>query len=189
MTRRRPSVMAQHTIATALPTRLAALAALGLLLTACGNEPTEVGAPASGSDESSPSAPDQDAPSAEEEGTESPQEAPGDSTTELTIERSLSDEGGLSPESGFEAGVWTLTCAPEGGDHPAPEAACTEIEEVGTDPFLLDTTDMMCTMQIGGPEVVRVTGHIGGTEIDTEFNKRNGCEIDRFASVEAVIAP
>lgn len=189
MTRRRPSVMAQHTIATALPTRLAALAALGLLLTACGNEPTEVGAPAPGSEESSPSAPDQDAHSAEE-GTESPQDAPdGDSTTELTIERSLGDEGGLSPESGFEEGVWTLTCSPEGGDHPDPAAACTEIEEVGTDPFLLDTTDMMCTMQIGGPEVVRVTGHIGGTEIDTEFNKQNGCEIDRFADVEAVINP
>ncbi|MDT0331003.1 SSI family serine proteinase inhibitor [Nocardiopsis lambiniae] len=183
--------MAQHTIATALPTRLAALAALGLLLTACGNEPTEVGAPAPGSDESSPSAPDQDAPSEEGDGTE-PQEnepADGSSDIELTIERSLGDEDGLTPESGFEEGVWTLTCAPESGDHPDPEAACAEIEEVGTDPFLLDTSTMTCTMQIGGPEVVRVTGHIEDTEIDTEFNKRNGCEIDRFSEVEAVINP
>lgn len=176
--------MAQHTFATALPARLAALAALGLLLTACGNEPTEVGSP------SAPSAPDQDAPSAEEEGNESPRESPdGGSGTELTIERSLDEEEGLAPESGFEEGTWTLTCAPAGGDHPDPEAACAEIEEVGTEPFLLDTSDMMCTMQIGGPEVVRVTGRIDGTEIDTEFNKRNGCEIERFAEVEEVIAP
>ncbi len=181
--------MAQHTFATALPTRLAALAALGLLLTACGNEPTEVGAPAPGSDESSSSAPDRDAPSAEE-GTQSPGEAPGGgSTTELTIERSLDDDGGPTPESGFEEGTWTLTCDPAGGDHPDPEAACDRIGEVGTEPFLLDTTDMMCTMQVGGPEVVRVTGRIGDTEIDTEFNKRNGCEIERFAEAGAVITP
>ncbi|CAL9492220.1 subtilase-type protease inhibitor [Nocardiopsis dassonvillei] len=182
--------MAQHTFATALPTRLAALAALGLLLTACGNEPTEVGTPATGSDESSPSAPDQDAPSDGGDGTDAPQEAPGEgSSTELTIERSLGDDEGPTPQSGFEEGTWTLTCAPAGGDHPDPESACAEIEEVGTEPFLLDTSDMMCTMQIGGPEVVRVTGSIDGTEIDTEFNKRNGCEIERFAEVEEVIAP
>ena len=181
--------MAQHTIVTALPTRLAALAALGLFLTACGNEPVEVGALASGSDETSPFAPDRESPSAGEEATGSPADSSGSPTTELTIERSLDDEGGLSPESGFEAGVWTLTCAPDGGDHPSPETACTAIEEVGTDPFLLDTAGMMCTMQIGGPEVVRVTGHIGDTGIDTEFNKRNGCEIDRFVDVAAVISP
>ncbi|WP_049572921.1 SSI family serine proteinase inhibitor [Nocardiopsis sp. SBT366] len=158
--------MRKHTFATALPTRLAALAALGLLITACGNEPTEVNAPA----------PDQTAPDETAE-------------VELVIERSLSEEDALTPEEGFEEGEWTLTCAPAGGDHPDPEAACAEIADVGTEPFTLDTSDSMCTMQIGGPEVVRVTGHVNGTDIDTEFNKRDGCEIERFEEVHTVLNP
>ncbi|NYH52627.1 MULTISPECIES: SSI family serine proteinase inhibitor [Nocardiopsis] len=180
--------MAQHTFATALPTRLAALAALGLLITACGNEPAEVNAPAPQSDETtSPSDP-------AETSSGEPSEAPssgeaGDAEVRLTIERSLSGDEALTPAEGYEEGVWTLTCAPVGGDHPAPEEACAQIEEVGVDPFVLDTSDMTCTMQVGGPEVAHVTGHIGETTIDTEFNKRNGCEIERFETVEKVLNP
>ena len=176
--------MSQHTFATALPARLAALAALGLLITACGNEPAEVNAPAPGSDQSTdPSSPDESAPDTDEEGQG------GDAGVELTIERALDDDESLSPEAGYEEGTWTLTCAPAGGDHPDPEAACAQIEEVGAEPFVLDTDDMMCTMIMGGPEVVHVTGHVEDTEIDTEFNKVGGCEVDRFESVETVLNP
>jgi hypothetical protein len=173
--------MAQHTFATALPVRLAALAALGLLLTACGNEPAEVNAPESAPDDASPSA--SPSPSPGESGG-------GEAETSLTIERTLSGDEGLEPAEGYEEGVWTLTCSPAGGDHPDPEAACAEIEEAGTGPFSSgDTSDMMCTMQVGGPEVVHVTGHVGGTEVDTEFNKRNGCEIERFETLSTVLNP
>lgn len=176
--------MRMHTFATALPTRLAALAALGLLITACGNEPAEVDAPAPGAE-----APEE----TETDGTEEEEDAEdtdgGDAAVELVIETSVSGEDGLPVQEGFEEGTWTLTCAPAGGDHPDPEAACAAIDEIGTEPFTMDTSDMACTMQIGGPEEARVTGHIEDTEIDTEFNKRNGCEIERFGDVEAVIAP
>ena len=175
--------MRTHTFATALPTRLAALAALGLLITACGNEPAEVDAPAPGAE-----APEE----TETDGTEEEEDAEdtdgGDAAVELVIETSVSGEDGLPVQEGFEEGTWTLTCAPAGGDHPDPEAACAAIDEIGTEPFTMDTSDMACTMQIGGPEEARVTGHIEDTEIDTEFNKRNGCEIARFGDVETVIA-
>jgi hypothetical protein len=177
--------MAQHSFATALPVRLAALAALGLLLTACGNEPAEVNAPESAPDGTSPSASPSDAasPSPGESGG-------GEAETSITIERTLSGDEGLEPAEGYEEGVWTLTCSPAGGDHPDPEAACAEIEDVGTGPFSSgDTSDTMCTMQVGGPEVVHVTGHVGGTEVDTEFNKRNGCEIERFETLSTVLTP
>ncbi|QUX29121.1 proteinase inhibitor I4 serpin [Nocardiopsis akebiae] len=175
--------MAQHTFATALPVRLAALAALGLLLTACGNEPAEVNAPESAPDDTSSSASDAASPSPGENGG-------GEAETSLTIERTLSGDEGLEPAEGYEEGVWTLTCSPAGGDHPDPEAACAEIEAVGTGPFSSgDTSDTMCTMQVGGPEVVHVTGHVGGTEVDTEFNKRNGCEIERFETLSTVLNP
>ncbi len=176
--------MRMHTFATALPTRLAALAALGLLITACGNESAEVDAPAPGAE-----APEE----TETDGTEEEEDAEdtdgGDAAVELVIETSVSGGDGLPVQEGFEEGTWTLTCAPAGGDHPDPEAACAAIDEIGTEPFTMDTSDMACTMQIGGPEEARVTGHIEDTEIDTEFNKRNGCEIERFGDVEAVIAP
>ncbi|WP_026117954.1 SSI family serine proteinase inhibitor [Nocardiopsis alkaliphila] len=173
--------MRMHTFATALPTRLAALAALGLLITACGNEPAEVDVPAPGAD--APEETDTDTTNEDTEGTD------GDAAVELVIETSVSNEDGLTAEEGFEEGTWTLTCAPVGGDHPDPEAACAEIDEVGGEPFVMDTTDMMCTMEVGGPEEARVTGHVEDTEVDTEFNKRNGCEIDRFSQVETVINP
>ncbi|MFD3688354.1 SSI family serine proteinase inhibitor [Nocardiopsis sp. NPDC058631] len=182
--------MSLHTLATALPARLAALAALGLLITACGNEPAEVNAPAPESDQSTdPSSPDESAPDTDEEGQGDDGSADGDAGVELTIERALDDDESLSPEAGYEEGTWTLTCAPAGGDHPDPEAACAQIEEVGAEPFVLDTDDMMCTMIMGGPEVVHVTGHVEDTEIDTEFNKVGGCEVDRFESVETVLNP
>lgn len=199
MGRVRPKHMRKHTFVTALPTRLAALAALGLLITACGNESSEVGSPAPETDESAPapetdkSTPipegeeDESTPAPEEEDDEASEET--DADVELTIERTVSGEDGLAPESGFEEGTWTLTCSPADGDHPDPEAACAEIEEVGTEPFVMDTTDRVCTMQIGGPEEAHVTGHVYETEIDTEFNKRNGCEINRFGQVHTVLNP
>ncbi|MFI6579110.1 SSI family serine proteinase inhibitor [Nocardiopsis sp. NPDC050513] len=185
--------MAQYPSVTALPTRLAALAALGLLLiTACGNEPDETSTVAP--DASSPSEPSTPGDASPEESPDgqtgsSDQESGEEAAVSLVIERTLGEDQSLSPEPGYEEGTWTLTCSPVGGDHPDPESACAEIEEVGTEPFLLDTTDMMCTMQMGGPEVVDVTGHIDGTEIDTEFNKVGGCEIDRFETVSTVITP
>ncbi|WP_017610976.1 SSI family serine proteinase inhibitor [Nocardiopsis xinjiangensis] len=174
--------MRMHTIATALPTRLAALAALGLLLTACGNESSEVSTPAPDEDGESTTAPD-------ENGDGADGEASGDAGVELTIERSLSDDESLEPAEGFEEGTYTLTCAPTGGDHPDPETACEQIEEVGEEPFTLDTSDMACTMQVGGPEQAHVTGQVHGTEIDTEFNQRNGCEIERFEELDTVLNP
>ena len=173
--------MRKHTFVTALPTRLAALAALGLLITACGNESSEVGTPVPESET------DESTPAPEGEDDEASEET--DADVELTIERTVSGEDGLTAESGFEEGTWTLTCSPAGGDHPDPEAACAEIEEIGTEPFVMDTTDMACTMQIGGPEEAHVTGHVNETEVDTEFNKRNGCEIDRFDQVNTVLNP
>ncbi|MGW9558051.1 SSI family serine proteinase inhibitor [Nocardiopsis sp. NPDC055551] len=183
--------MRMHTFATALPTRLAALAALGLLITACGNEPAEVEAPAPGAEAPEETETETDEDDEDAEDSENSEDAEdtdgGDAAVELVIETSVSGEDGMPVQEGFEEGTWTLTCAPVGGDHPDPEAACAAIDEIGTEPFTMDTSDMACTMQIGGPEEARVTGHVEDTEIDTEFNKRNGCEIERFGDVEAVI--
>ncbi len=110
--------------------------------------------------------------------------------TELTIE--LSSNGADDSEAGledFEPGTWTLTCSPDGGDHPDPEAACADLEEVGPNGFDEVPDDQMCTHIYGGPQTAQVTGHLAGTEVDTEFSRADGCEIDRFDSMGTVLTP
>ncbi|WP_046469226.1 SSI family serine proteinase inhibitor [Allosalinactinospora lopnorensis] len=177
--------MRKHISATALP-RLATIAAIGFLVAGCGG----------GADEGAP--PEDDAPATESPEGQDRDETPGgegDSDgaapeTELTIELSLDEEAGAgeTPE-GFEEGTWTLTCSPAGGDHPDPEAACADLEEAGEEAFEEIPDDQVCTEIYGGPETARVSGHVGGTEVDTEFNKSGGCEIDRYKEMGAVLEP
>ncbi|WP_017556485.1 SSI family serine proteinase inhibitor [Nocardiopsis baichengensis] len=152
--------MRTHTLAAAL-VRSGALAAVLGTAAACGG--TTVTAPEDGPD--TPSAP----------------------TTELSIEITYADdppaEGDTDPKS------WTLTCGPAGGDHPDPEAACADLEEVGAEGFEEVPEDQACTFQMGGPEVAEVSGHVGETEVSTEFDKSGGCEIDRYEDMGAVLAP
>ncbi|MBB4935561.1 hypothetical protein F4561_006455 [Lipingzhangella halophila] len=164
-----------HIPLTALP-RLAAVAAAGVLVAGCGGgtqqaAPAENETPADGQSSGSP------------DGREPPE-------TELTIELSLAEAGDreLASED-FEAGTWTLTCAPAGGDHPAPEAACADLEDVGVEAFDEAPGDQMCTHIYGGPETAEVSGHVAGTEVDTEFTRENGCEIDRYDTMGAVLNP
>ncbi|MFC3999887.1 SSI family serine proteinase inhibitor [Nocardiopsis sediminis] len=152
--------------------RLASLAALGFLAAGCGGGGTAVSTPE-----------DEPAPAPE---------------TELTITVSTEEDGAASdapsdaPSSSPSDGAaeeWTLTCSPAGGDHPDPETACADLEEAGAEPFAEVSADQMCTHIFGGPEVATVSGHVGDTEIDTEFSKSGGCEIARYEDMGAVLTP
>lgn len=150
--------MRNHTLTTALP-RLALAAALGLLISGCGGETTRVNV--------------EDHPGGSA-GGQRPE-------TELTIELAVSPENGEPAGlDGFSPGAWTLTCSPAGGDHPDPEAACAALADAGADVFAPVPADRPCTMIYGGPETATVTGHIEQTPVDAEFNRVNGCEIDRW---------
>ncbi|MFW5415456.1 hypothetical protein J0910_02180 [Nocardiopsis sp. CNT-189] len=152
--------------ATALA-RSSALAAVLLAAAACGGGSTEVAAPAD-----DPSTVPSESPSPE---------------TELSIEIDYRDGSGAGETP--EPKSWTLTCSPAGGDHPDPEAACAALEEVGAEGFEEVPEDSMCTHIMGGPETARVTGHLGDTDIDTEFDKAGGCELERYEEMGAVLAP
>ncbi|TDQ52313.1 SSI family serine proteinase inhibitor [Actinorugispora endophytica] len=159
--------MRNHIPTTAL-VRLTLLAAMGLLIAGCGGGTT------GGDVEERPSSP-----------------ATGDGArTELTIERAVDSESDTPTGlEGFSPGTWTLACSPAGGDHPAPEAACAALEEAGDEPFAPVPDDQACTMVYGGPEVVTITGHIDQTEVNAEFNRSNGCEINRWESLSPVLNP
>ncbi|WP_344107908.1 SSI family serine proteinase inhibitor [Nocardiopsis rhodophaea] len=147
--------------------RLAPLAAVGVLVAGCGGDATPV-----------TPAPD----------TETENGAEG-AATELTIKINYDEGSELAPEDA-EPKEWTLTCSPAGGDHPAPEQACADLEKAGG-PKAFDEVpeDQMCTHIYGGPEIAAVTGHVDDTEIDTEFNKSGGCEITRYENMGSVLEP
>ena len=94
----------------------------------------------------------------------------------------------------------TLTCDWAGGTssgtHPQAEQACadllTAIRAGGA--FAPVAPDAMCTQQYGGDAVVEVTGAVlaaDGAPVDVAatFTLTDGCQIDRFAAMGAVLAP
>ncbi|HXV95564.1 MAG TPA: SSI family serine proteinase inhibitor [Gaiellaceae bacterium] len=111
-------------------------------------------------------------------GGDSTEARPGPAT-EVTI--TFRPEG-LDGES-VEA---TLTCEPAGGTHPSPEKACTAL---AADPAALEPVapDTACTMIFGGPEQATVVGVVNGEQVDAAFERSNGCELDRWDRMAAVL--
>ncbi|MBB5998873.1 SSI family serine proteinase inhibitor [Streptomonospora salina] len=167
-----------------MPTAATALLALGLGLAAAG---------CGGEDVTTPASPPTDtAPSGSGTGGPPPE-------TELTVRITADPEGGPSGEatpspipspSPDEPRTWRLTCEPAGGDHPAPDDACADLAEAGgADAFDDVPENSPCTFIYGGPQVARVEGHVGDTPIDTEITRADGCELQRYDDLGAVLAP
>lgn len=80
----------------------------------------------------------------------------------------------------------TLTCEPTTGTHPEPEAACAAL---AADPTALDPVpaDSACTMIFGGPEQATVVGVVNGEQVDAAFERSNGCELDRWDRMAALL--
>ena len=83
----------------------------------------------------------------------------------------------------------TLTCEPAGGDVADPDAACAALASAWPAAFQPVPKDRACTMVFGGPEKATVTGTVGGETVLAELNRTNGCEIDRWTSLEPLLGP
>lgn len=81
----------------------------------------------------------------------------------------------------------TLTCEPAGGDVEAPQAACDQLDAVGTAVFAGVPADTMCTQVYGGPQTATVTGSVGGGQVQATFSRVNGCEIERWDALSALL--
>ena len=77
---------------------------------------------------------------------------------------------------------WTLRCNPAAGTLPHRTAACTKLGQVGH-PFAPVPPGIACTDIYGGPQEALVTGTFRGVRIRARFNRRNGCEIERWNRV------
>jgi Subtilisin inhibitor-like len=88
----------------------------------------------------------------------------------------------VSPHDGGGAKRWTLTCAPAGGSLPSAAAACRKLAAHGR--WYAPIPDgTACTQVYGGPQTARVTGTYRGRRLWVTFQRRNGCEINRWARV------
>ncbi|PZT69126.1 hypothetical protein DN402_18140 [Streptomyces sp. SW4] len=80
-------------------------------------------------------------------------------------------------------GTYELRCRPSGGSHPDPAGACAAVDRstrAGQDVFAPVPQGTFCTMQYGGPATARVTGTWAGRPVDATYDRRDGCEIDRW---------
>ncbi|MEV7397028.1 SSI family serine proteinase inhibitor [Aeromicrobium sp. NPDC092404] len=98
--------------------------------------------------------------------------APSSDGTALTI-TVVADEG-AAPRT------YELECDPAGGDHPQPAEACSALAKAGAEVFEPVGEGQACTDIFGGPQTATVTGTFEGDEVDAEFSRADGCEIDRW---------
>jgi Subtilisin inhibitor-like len=84
--------------------------------------------------------------------------------------------------NGREAGaarVRTLRCSPAGGTLPRPGVACRRLAAL-QQPFTPVPPDVVCTQVFAGPQEALVTGTFLGRKVWARFNRRNGCQTDRW---------
>lgn len=86
--------------------------------------------------------------------------------------------------------TYTLTCAPPGGDHPDPEAACAALlDAAAQEPSPLDPVpaDQLCTEIYGGDQTAVIEGTVDGEPVRAELSRVNGCEISRWDALLPVL--
>jgi hypothetical protein len=108
--------------------------------------------------------------------TSSEGEGGGDESGMTSLEISFTP-GGEAPTK-----IWTLRC-PDGGTLPGAAEACEQLESLD-DPFAPVPEDVACTQIYGGPQTADVRGTYKGRPIQAQFNRTNGCEIERWDKVQ-----
>ena len=78
--------------------------------------------------------------------------------------------------------TYTLKCVPAAGTLPHRAAACRQLAKLKT-PFARTPGNVACTEIYGGPQQALVTGRFRGALVRATFNRRDGCEIDRWNRV------
>ena len=103
----------------------------------------------------------------------------GGTATEVTV---TVDAGATS--------AYTLTCDPQGGDHPDADAACAALLDAASqDPSPLDPVpaEQLCTEIYGGDQTAVIEGTVDGEPVSAELSRINGCEISRWDALLPVL--
>jgi hypothetical protein len=79
----------------------------------------------------------------------------------------------------------TLRCGPAGGAHPAPARACRRLfANLGA--LKPVPRDRACDRRFYGPQEALLRGTVNGRRVSAFFNRRNGCEAQRWARLAPV---
>jgi hypothetical protein len=104
--------------------------------------------------------------------------APGDGQlAQLVI--TVDDDG----EGGAPARELELDCA-----EPTDSQACGAVAGVSARDLAPTPPDTACTQLFGGPETATIKGQIRGEDVDATFSRNDGCQIERWERVEALLA-
>lgn len=192
-----------------------AVAALAVLLTACGGtdgdvtttndsvtsggetttEPEQTPTPSPLPTETDPSP----LPSETAEPERTPSQPPDDDGSDQTEPSPGNGEPGssgepatdlairLDPGTGGEVTEWTVTCDPADGSIDDPGAACETLDALSPSDVAPVPKDARCTMIYGGPQTATITGHWDGTKVDLSFSRQNGCEIARWNKMDPIL--
>ena len=90
---------------------------------------------------------------------------------------------------GIAAGVvrhYALACAPARGTVPHPGKACLALSRLSA-PFAPVPKDEICTQIALGPQEAIVSGTIAGNHVYAHLRLNDGCEIDRWRRVSAIV--
>jgi hypothetical protein len=85
--------------------------------------------------------------------------------------------------------TWTLECDPTGGTLKRPGRACERLASGGRLLFAPLRKGAICTQIYGGPQVALVAGTLDGRRMWARFQRRNGCEIDRWSRLSPWLLP
>ena len=81
-----------------------------------------------------------------------------------------------------------LVCDPVSGSVPDPAAACAALlSKAGRAALDEPPLDAMCTELYGGPAEARIVGTVDGEPVDARLSRVNGCEIERWHALAAVL--
>jgi hypothetical protein len=81
-----------------------------------------------------------------------------------------------------------VVCDPPSGTVPDSAAACATLASpVGRSALDPVPPDRMCTELYGGPAVARIVGTVAGESIDAQLSRVNGCEIERWETLSALL--
>jgi hypothetical protein len=80
----------------------------------------------------------------------------------------------------------TLRCEPAGGTLARPAAACRQLY-ANRSALRPVRPDVICTQVYGGPEVAHIRGVLRGTRVSAWLKRTDGCEIDRWNRLSALL--
>ena len=99
---------------------------------------------------------------------------------EITLWSDGKDQGAKTTER--------VACDPPSGTVPDSAAACATLASpagrAALDPV---PPDRMCTLLYGGPAEARIVGTVAGEPIDAQLSRINGCEIERWETLSALL--